>query len=164
MKCRMIGSLGNASILFHKGIIELIKCLLLFCDELFWNIVSLICNELPDTVPQSNQPFDSSQSSGGYFHWIHTAVFTVVHFTIYNGIGEILDRGVGWNGSSGFCFTVLTLILPNGTIDLVNCRSKKVRKFLPFYGNTCSFFAIWTTDFFHLTQNHFWMFNKILVH
>ena len=165
VKCRVIGSLGNAAIFFDKSIIQAVQPLLFCSDQVFRIILRLVLNKLPDAIPQPDQPLDPTKRGGGYLHWIHTTVFPVINLSVHNGIREIAHGGVSrYRTILLQPVLVLPLILPDRTANVTDRGSQPIGKFLTSERNAGCFRPIGTADLLHFTQNHFRVVNKILVH
>ena len=90
----------DKAVLGGEIIIESVQlCLLLPDVAVRRGGVHLQINELLDTFPQTHQPFHAGLSGGVQVRPHHTAVFTVIHITVHNGVGVVFYIGVSGNRS-----------------------------------------------------------------
>ena len=68
--------------------------------------IHLQVDKLPHALPQADHTLNSLNGSSVKLGLDHAAVFTVVHFTVHQGVGEVLYIGVSRDGSvDGFTVT-----------------------------------------------------------
>ena len=88
-----------------------------------------------------------AQCGGGYLHWVHTAVFTVVHLSVHDGIREVSHGGVSQDRTIFLQFVAFfTLILLNGAANIADGGSQQVGEFLVIEGDTGCFRPIGASD------------------
>ena len=102
-ECQPISFGIDQSILCREGIIQFIQ-LCLFCGDFLVGCqgIHLEVNQLPDAIPQADHSANPVLGSCFDLGLDHNAVFTIVNFSIYQGVGEVFNAGIGWNGLPNF--------------------------------------------------------------
>ena len=140
--------------------------MLLGCNLLIRVAFGLVLNEPADTFPQLDHASDAVFRRDGDLHREHPAVFPVVHLPICNRVAEILHCGVGRDGA------VLLLFLPfldfvGGVLgmEVFHGFRQQVGKvgILQRLAGGFLFIAVHTPVKGHLSQQHFWVIQEILV-
>ena len=93
-------------------------------------------NELLDTFPQTYQPFHTGFGGGIQVRPYHTAVFTVIHIAVHNGVGVIFHIGVSRDRSvDGFALAQLRQLgLLVGAANVLHGIMQLIGKLQPLDG------------------------------
>ena len=150
----------------RKAVIEDVQFRLLLGNGAVRNrCIHLKVDQFLHTIPQSHKTFYAGFCGGVEVRAHHTAVFTVVHLPVYNGIGIVLHIGVGRNGGvNGFAFAQLRqLCLLISAMNVLHSIMQLVGKLQSRDGVHGVVHTMSGAYRLLSAQHHFWVVDKIPV-
>ena len=127
----------DKTIFCGKAVIEPVQFSLFILDgAVRCGGVHLQINELLDTFPQPHQPLHTGFGGGIQVRPYHTAVFTVIHIAVHNGVGVIFHIGVSRDRSvDGFALAQLRQLgLLVGTANVLHGIVQLIGQLQPLDG------------------------------